>query len=195
MYQVIGYGGTRAFRLLWMMEEMDLPYHHRPVMPFSDEAQQASPGGRLPALGLADGTVLLDSTAILNFLADRHQGLTAPPGSVERARQDAAIHRLLEELDAAMMRWTLIRHGFAPPPADSVREWMLHRIRRGLDGAAQALGDGDWLCGENFTIADIVLGHCLHWAERFHETITHPRLRTYMAQVERRPAYRLADSA
>ena len=194
MYDVIGYGGTRAFRLLWMMEEMDLPYRHHRVMPFSEAAQAASPGGRLPALGLPDGTILLDSTAILTFLADRHQGLTAMPGTVERARQDAAIFRVLEEIDAPMMRWTLVRQGFAPMPADAVRDWILDRLSRGLDGAAQALGDQPWLAGDSFTIADIVLGHCLHWAERFHEPIRHPRLVEYMAQIDRRPAYRLADS-
>ena len=195
MYQVIGYGGTRAFRLLWMMEEMDLPYRHSPVMPFSVEAQAATPAGRLPGLGLPDGTVLLDSVAILNFLADRHQGLTAPPGSIARAQQDAAIHRVLEELDAPMMRLTLIRQRFAPPPPEPVLDWILDRIRRGLEGAALALGEAPWLCGDSFTIADIVVGHCLHWAERFHEPIAHPRLRDYLAQIERRPAYRLADSA
>ena len=194
MYRVIGYGGTRAFRLLWMMEEMNLPYHHHRVMPFSDAAQEATPGGRLPGLGLPDGTILLDSTAILAFLADRHQGLTAPPGTVERARQDAAIHRVLEEIDAPMMRWTLVRQGFAPMPPDPVRDWILGRIQRGLDGAVQALGDSRWLTGDSFTIADIVLGHCLHWAERFHEPIRHPRLASYLGQIDRRPAYRLADS-
>ena len=28
MYRVIGYGGTRAFRVLWMLEELGLPYEH-----------------------------------------------------------------------------------------------------------------------------------------------------------------------
>ena len=63
MYKVIGYGGTRAFRLLWMLEELHIPHRHDRVMPFTQAARDAVPGGRLPALELRDRTILQDSTA------------------------------------------------------------------------------------------------------------------------------------
>lgn len=194
MYTVIGYGGTRAFRLLWMMEELELPYRHLRVMPFTDAARAATPGGRLPGLGLPDGTVLLDSTAILTFLADRHNGLTHPSGTIARARQDAAIQRVLEEIDMPMMDWTLVRQRIVPAPPVEGQAAMQARIDRGLEGAAAALGKRDWLAGDSFGIADIVLGHCLHWSERFHTPLRHARLKDYMARIDRRPAYRMADA-
>ena len=38
MYRVIGYGGTRAFRVLWILEELGLPYEHERLMPFTGAA-------------------------------------------------------------------------------------------------------------------------------------------------------------
>lgn len=111
MYRVIGYGGTRAFRVLWMLEELGLPYEHERMMPFTGAAGARRPGGWLPALAMADRERLIDSTAILTFLADRHNALIFPPGSVERARQNAVTFRVMECLDEPLMLWTLMRHG------------------------------------------------------------------------------------
>ena len=44
MYRVIGYGGTRAFRVLWMLEELGLPYEHERLMPFTGRPARAGRG-------------------------------------------------------------------------------------------------------------------------------------------------------
>lgn len=194
MYTVIGYGGTRAFRVLWMLEELGLPYEHERLMPFTDAARARTPGGRVPALELAEGRMLVDSTAILTFLADRHDGLTFPAGSVERARQDAVMFRVLECLDEPLMHWTLMMHRQGDPIAGAVRDWLHRRIGSGMDSVGNVLEDGPWAMGDVFTIADIVLGHCLRWAERYEQQVRHPRLRAHLDQVERRSAYRTADA-
>ena len=198
-YTVIGYAGTRAFRLLWMMEELGLPYQHDPVMPFTDAARLRAPGGRLPALALPDGTVLVDSTAILTYLADRHQSLTYPPGTIERARQDAWIWRCADTLDIPLMALAILsREGRVNIP-DVVLQRLLLRIQGGLadlDGALGRRTAAPWLMGASFTIADIVLGHCLHWAERSeHELTRFSHLRSYLGAIAGRSAYVAADSA
>lgn len=197
MYTVIGYGGTRAFRLLWALEELGLPYEHERLMPFTDAARARTPGGRVPALGLPDGGMLLDSTAILAFLADRHDALSFPPGTPERARQDAATFRVLECLDEPLMHWTLMAHGYDSAACASVRDWLHRRIDAGMAAVGDAMQaqPGPWTMGEVFTIADIVLGHCLHWAERYEQPVRHPRLREHLDRVERRTAYRTADAS
>lgn len=195
MYKVIGYGGTRAFRLLWMLEELQIPHRHDRVMPFTQAARDAVPGGRLPALELRDGTLLQDSTAILTFLADRYGALTHPPGSVERAVQEAWMHQVVECIDCPLMSWTLFMQGIGPAPAPPVRSWMADRLAEGFAAAADRLPGTPWLAGDGFTIADIVLGHCLHWAERYEALPDDARLRGYLARVRQRPAYLAADSA
>lgn len=162
MYRVIGYGGTRAFRVLWMLEELGLPYEHERLMPFTGAAGARRPGGRLPALAMAEGGMLIDSTAILTFLADRHNALTFPPGSVERARQNADLPgygmsgRAADALDADAT-W---------PWRSGLRQWpglAAPAHHRGDACLGDMLGKGPWIMGDVFTIADIVLGHCLHW--------------------------------
>ena len=49
--------------------------------------------------------------------------------------------------------------------------------------------------GDGFTIPDIVLGHSLHWPERYQALPEDARLRYWLARVRRRPAYLAADSA
>ncbi|SDL46600.1 glutathione S-transferase family protein [Paracoccus chinensis] len=195
MYKVIGYGGTRAFRLLWMLEELHIPHRHDRVMPFTQAARDAVPGGRLPALELRDGTILQDSTAILSFLADRYGALTHPPGSVERAVQDGWTHRVGERIDGPLMNWTTFMQGHGTPPVPEVRTWVADCLAEGFAAVAESLPDTSWVTGEEFTIADIVLGHCLHWAERYQTMPEDARLRAYLARVRRRPAYLAADSS
>lgn len=195
MYKVIGYGGTRAFRLLWMLEELHIPYRHDRVMPFTQAARDAAPGGRLPALELRDGTILQDSTAILSFLADRYEALTQPSGSTERAMQDGWMHRVTEGIDGPLMHWTLFMQGIGAPPGPEVRAWVGECLRRGFAVAAENLPATPWLAGDQFTIADIVLGHCLHWAERYQALPGDARLQAYLARIRQRPAYLAADSS
>lgn len=107
--------------------------------------------------------MLIDSTAILTFLADRHNALTFPPGSVERAPQDAVTFRVMECLDEPLMLWTLMRHGHGDLACDNGRDWLHRRIIAGMACLGDMLGKGPWIMGDVFTIADIVLGHCLHW--------------------------------
>ena len=139
MYKVIGYGGTRAFRLLWMLEELQIPYRHDRVMPFTQAARAAVPDGRLPALELRNGPILQDSTAILSFLADHHGALTHPPGSTGRAVQEGWMHRVVERIDCPLMSWTLFMQGIGPAPAPPVRDWVATRLAEGFAAIAGSL--------------------------------------------------------
>ncbi len=71
MYTVIGTVRTRAARVLWMLEELGLPYTHVAAGPRSDGVTPFNPAGKVPVL-IADHVPITDSTAILTFLADRH---------------------------------------------------------------------------------------------------------------------------
>ena len=84
MYTVIGGTKSRAFRVMWMLEELGQPYTLNPAAPRSEEARKYNPSGKIPAL--VDGDeVLTDSLAIMTYLADKHGALTAPAGTPERA--------------------------------------------------------------------------------------------------------------
>jgi glutathione S-transferase len=188
-YTVIGNANSRAARVLWMLEELGLPYEHIDVKPRTQEVTRFNPSGKVPVL-LVDGQPITDSTAILTYLADSSGQMTEPAGSLARARQDALTQAVLDEVDAIL--WTAARHSFILPPEqrvpavkDSLR-WEFDRNQKVL---AQRLGSGPFLMGEAMTVPDIILAHCGHWARSAKFAITEPALADYVDRVLARPAF------
>ena len=114
MYTVIGATKSRAFRVMWMLEELGQDYVQRAAPPRSEEALKHNPTGKIPALVDGDD-VLTDSVAIMTYLGDKHGMLTAPPGTPARARQDAMTFWLIDEFDAIL--WAAAKHSFVFPEA------------------------------------------------------------------------------
>lgn len=193
MYTVIGATKTRTLRVLWLLEELGLPYTQMPAAPQSDEARAHNPSGKVPAL--LDGTATItDSTAILTYLADKHAAFTAPAGSIARARQDSLTHFLLDEFDALL--WTAARHSFILP-----EELRLPQIKTSLKWeytrSLQRLSDrlrGPFLMGDAPTIPDIITTHCLTWGIGIKFGAPEGALAEYLTQMRTRPAYLRAQA-
>ena len=191
MYDVIGSRATRAFRVLWLLEEMGLEYTHLPVAPRSAEALAVNPSGKIPALREGEH-VLTDSSAIMTYLADRHGRMTHPAGTPPRARQDALTHQILDEVDAVL--WTAARHSFVLPEehrVPAVKESLKWEYERNVNGLEAAL-TGPFLQGETMTLADIVLAHCLMWAGKAGFPAPPARLAAYLDAMMARPAFQRA---
>src|SRR5262245_13758751 len=74
--RIYGIARTRAFRALWVANELGLDYEHIPVEIGERGARQAeylavNPNGRLPAID-DNGFVLWESLAITLYLAKKH---------------------------------------------------------------------------------------------------------------------------
>ncbi len=191
-YTVIGTQRSRTFRVLWMLEELGAPYTLEQTMPQSDGARAANPTGKIPALRTEEG-VLTDSTAILTFLADRHGALTAAPGSVERARQDALSFRILDEIEAPL--WAIARHSFVLPEdrrEPAVRDSLGWECAQHLARLAQDFGPGPFLMGAELRLPDVILGHCLDWAAYGGIPLPDGPLADYRARLHARPAHQRA---
>lgn len=188
MYTVIGTPMSRSFRVLWTLEELGQPYELNPAPPQSPEILQVSALGKVPALIEGD-EVITDSTAIITYLADKHGGLTAKAGTLARAHQDAMTQRFLDELDAVL--WTAARHSFALPKDQRVPEvkpslkWEFNRNLDRIEGQIK----GPYVMGEEFTIADIVLTHCLNWAFGAKFPIENEALLAYGKTMRARPGH------
>ena len=188
MYHVIGSPATRAFRVLWTLEELGQPYDLTPAAPRSDAARAANPSGKVPALTV-DGQTLTDSVAIMTYLADKHGALTHPAGTLKRALQDALTHAILDEMDAVL--WTAARHTFVlpedkrlPEVKDSLK-WEFEASQKRFSDALE----GPYLMGEEMTIADILLVHCLNWARAAGFPPADEKLKTYAKGLKARPAF------
>lgn len=191
MLRLIGARATRAFRVLWLLEELGLDYEHVPAGPRSDEVRALSPLGKIPLL-VEGGAVIADSSAILTYLADRHGAFTRPAGTLERARQDAWLFRVLDEVDAVL--WTAARHSFILPEEErvpAVKDSLKVEYARNLARIAEAM-KADYLAGDAPTVPDFVLGHCLGWARNAKFPDAPEKLVDYLRRLRARPAFERA---
>lgn len=189
MYTLIGTEKSRAFRVLWMLEELGQPYAHRPEPPRSDAVLAHNGSGKIPVLLLDDGTALSDSTAILTYLADVHGQLTHPAGTPGRARQDGWTHRILDEIDSVL--WTAARHSFILPEemrVPQIKDSLKAEYTRSLQRITDEM-PGEWLMGDTFTLADIVLAHCGGWARIAGFPTDNTAFGAYIRRARARPAF------
>ncbi len=188
MYTVIGRANSRATRVLWMLEELDQPYEHVPAAPQSEGVVSFNPAGKVPVL-IEDGTPITDSTAIIQYLADKHGALTYPAGTLDRARQDSLTQFLLDEFDSAL--WMAARHSFVLPEElrqSAIKSSLIWEFTNSQKTLVQRMGEGPYLMGAQMTVPDIILTHCGIWAKVARFPVHEPRLADYLGQMAARPA-------
>jgi glutathione S-transferase len=211
---LMGPAWTRAFRCLWMLEELGLPYDHVDAQPVSRRVKKFNPSGKVPVLleydkSNATGSneepslVLTESVAINTYLGDCYDvhkiDLVPAVGTRERAIYDATVCSILSELDAQSL-WIHRKHegmgqhfGYIP---DAV-EHAAHQFQRMNAQVAQqvATSGGPYLLGANFTAADILYVHCLDWASSIGWKKQWPEhLIEYRAKCHGRAAYQKVKS-
>ena len=208
MYTLIGSPKTRAFRVIWCLEELGLEqgkdYEIVPVMPGGDDIKNVNPSGKVPALKVGDD-IIIDSVAICQFLADRHTNdktsLTFPAGSIKRAQMDSWIHFAADEVDHAC--WVWAKHDWIYPEglkAENVKPACALEFKKAMKHLEQRLGDNKFVMGDKFTIPDILLGQCAGWATGMCKfEIPEGKVADYFKRVTRRKGFikamRVRDAA
>ncbi|MFQ5623678.1 MAG: glutathione S-transferase family protein [Paracoccaceae bacterium] len=194
MYTLIGSPQSRTRRVAWMLEELGLDYEWvTTVRPASPEARRHNPSGKIPALEV-DGRVLLDSVAIIQYLADRHGRFTYPAGTLERAEQDSFTQFCVDEVDGPL--WTAAKSRFVLPEAYRVPEikgTMIYEFGRSMKVLETRLGERTWIMGDEFTVPDILFGHCAGWAANAGFEVPAGTVREYFNRVRQRPALARAE--
>lgn len=189
MYEVFGAVASRAFRVLWALEEMGLEYKLTHAKPHDPALLAIYPAGKIPVIRVGDDFIS-DSTAIMTYLADKHGQLIAPAGTLERAQQDSIIHCILDELDAVL--WTAARHSFVLPKESRVPEVkpsLKSEFDRNLDRLAKRITT-PFAAGDSFSIADILLTHCLNWAFSAKFEYTNAQMKAYAKEMRNRDAFK-----
>lgn len=145
--------------------------------------------GAVPAIELDDGELLTENAVVLQYIADRAPaaGLISPFGTMAR-------YRLLEWLNYIA---TELHKGFAPlfHPAGSEADKAAARdaLTAKFDYVAARIGDGPYLTGAAFTVADAYLFVVLRWTRIFHIDLARwPPLAALVGRVGERPAVQAA---
>ncbi len=194
MYTVIGAVASRAMRVIWMLEELEQPYELIQANPRTPEILAHNPDGKIPAL-ICDGTTLIDSTAITQFLADRHNAFTYPAGTIERAKQDSLTQFCVDEVEGAL--WTAAKNTFVHPEehrTPGVKDTCRFEFGLAMQRLEQRLGEGPFVMGDKMTVPDILLGHCSGWARVAKFEIPDGPVRDYFRRLTNRPAFQRADA-
>jgi glutathione S-transferase len=151
-----------------------------------------NPKGYVPALGLQDGSVLTEASAIIQYLADSQStaGLAPAHGTMER-------YRLLEWLGFIS---TEIHKGFGPlwNPAtpDAVKAATKERLASRFAYLDEKLAAQPFLTGSTFTIADAYLFTVVNWTN-FHgiDLSPFPNMQAFQGRIASRPAVQQALEA
>lgn len=195
MYEVIGSLRTRTLRVVWALEELGQAYRLVPVGARSEEAQALSPTGKIPVMRVGD-TMLSDLVAIVQYLADAHDGLTHPAGTLPRGLQDGFTQFACDEVDGAL--WLAAKHSFALPEDlrhPAVRATARAEFARAMETLARRLGDRPYVTGDAFTVPDLILGHCAGWAGAAKFDLPGGTVGAYFERIRARPALRRAMAA
>jgi glutathione S-transferase len=184
---------TRAATTIWMLEEVGQPYSLRYVDVRSGEQRQPAfrainPMGKIPVL--VDGeTVVTESAAIGLYLADRYaSGRLAPP--------------IDSPLRGPYLRWSLFAPSVIEPACMAKSsDWKVAVGQAGfgdydsvLAAIEVAIGDGPYLLGDQFSMADITFGATLRFMLRFGMIEARSSFTQYVERLSARPACQSADA-
>jgi glutathione S-transferase len=172
------------------LESVDIRKIPRVTETGADYAQ-VNPTLYVPALQLDDGTILLEGTAIVQYLADLapDSGLAPPPGSLARVQLQSWLGFIATELHKVFSPWL-----FHPEYGTQAQEVARSRIAARLDHVERQLAaGGPYLLGERYSIADAYLYTILGWSDVARVDLdAFPQVRALLASIGARPAVREA---
>ncbi len=193
---------ARSFRVLWMLEELELPYALK-VLPFPPRSRreiylELNPLGTIPAF-FDDGMRMTESAAICQYLAARHSPHALDVGADEADFGPYLNFLHFGEATLTFPQTLILRYGRFEPAArrqpqvvEDYTRWFLSRLRT----LEPLLETREFLCAGRFTAADVAVGYALMLAddiglrERFK-----PATLAYWARLQQREGFRRALDA
>ncbi len=165
MLQIYHAPGTRSLRPIWLCYELGLPVEvttidFAPAYRNSPEWRAISPGGKVPAL--RDGELIMfESGAMIDYILERYAGgkLRPAPGTVESALH----HQWCWFAEATLIR-PLGTNRFARHKGESGEQLVAEAVEKTRGSIAvveEGLADRDYLLGDTFGAADIMMGYSL----------------------------------
>ena len=187
---------SRASRIMWLLEELELPYElnrmdFHPKDLKSDEHRGRHPLGRVPVL--EDGEVsIYESGAIVEYILARHKDGGLKPSA------DSSLY-------PEYLQWFHYCEGMVMPPVNTIvvqtvllppdrrDETVLSQAQRLLTKSwapvEEAMTGRDYLIGD-FSAADVMLGHACYMSNRLGcVSDDMPNLKGYVQRIAARPAF------
>ena len=190
---------SRAGRIIWLMEELELEYEVN-VMPFSKEGLKSDEHRARHALGrvpvLEDGEVMIfESGAIIEYVLTRHKegGLKPKTDSPEFPYYLQWFH-YCEGMVMPPMNQIVVQTILLPPERrdENVLKQAKNLLTKSLMMVNTNLADKEYLIGD-FSAADLMLGHACYMSNRMGcVTDEMQNIKDYVARISARPAFKKA---
>lgn len=204
---------SRSQRVLWLLEELGLPYEvrryerDRKTMLAPEALRQVHPLGKSPVItDGGSGLTVAETGAIVEYLVDVASGRLRPAaGSAEFMRWRYWLHFAEgSAMPPLLMKLVFDTVAKAPVPffikpvvkgisGKVLSSFVLPNIERQLDFIEAELDGRPWLCGDEFTAADVMMSFPLEAAaQRAGLDAARPRTWALLKAMHARPAYRRA---
>jgi len=203
MLKLYGINQSRAFRPLWLLQELGLEYEHIRVDYRGDELREPdflamNPNGRIPVL--VDGDLVLWESMAINLYLARRYGNTSGlwPASVgDEALALQWSFWVMTEVERPLL--SVLMHGRVLPTAkrdpDKVAR-NLGVLKAPLRVLDRSLADRRYLLGECFSVADLNVAAVLIWCKPARVSLEdYPNLDDWLMRCLARPARRQAQAA
>lgn len=193
---------SRSMRVLWLLEELEVPYRVQ-VRAFdkslrSPEFLSLSPAGRVPALEI-DGERMFESAAIMEYLCERFPaaGLGRLPGDMDRMAWLVWLHfaeTISQHLAALTQQHILLYDDVMRSPI--VMKLEAARLTKCYAAIEARLStpveNRDYLLTSGFSACDIAVGQAVYLGRHFAPTAGFPELEAWMARITDRDGFRAA---
>jgi len=202
---------SRSQRILWLLEELGLPYDVKRYA--RDPKSQLAPAelagihplGKSPVIAEGDVTVA-ESGAIVEYLIDTHGGgrLRPAPGTPEHLRYRYWLHAC----EGSVMPFLVMKLVFSKttePPvpflvrpitravaAEVGRSYIEPGIKAQLAHMERELGTSTWFAGDELSGADVMMSFPIEAAASRIELAAYPKLAAFLERIHARPAYQRA---
>jgi glutathione S-transferase len=198
------YGEGRGFRVIWLLEEMGLPYKLRSVdlLAGADKDPEflaVNPGGFIPAL--VDGDVtMVESIAIMEYLLARYGDKSKSKTPLAPAPNDPAFAMYqqflhLGEAGLGANIQVVVVSGFVAPESERDNwgaRWALNQFHNRMKLVKRQLARAPYMAGDAFTAADISVTYALQLAQRSVGYAFGEAEQAYLARTSGREAYQRA---
>ena len=190
----IARGNTRDLRVLWALEEMQLPFEvigmDHPAHDLNTDAyRRLSPFEQIPAID-DDGLVLSESAACLIYLAKK-AGKLIPSDPAGEAQVLRWCFAAMNSVELPLLSLLLIDWAKEDGPTKH-RENTVAWANRHLTGLERWLDGREYVATDSFTVADILMAHVLTVVKDDGLIKPYPRVAGYRDRCLARPAWKRA---
>jgi glutathione S-transferase len=202
MIKVYHAPNTRSVRIVWLLEELGLPYEVKklefsPKDLQSEEYLAVHPFGQVPSID-EDGIILNESGAITQYLLAKYgKGRLEPkPGTADHARYLYWLH--FAEATFMPPLGNIAQHAFIRPAEQRIPQLVTEsqeKVKKILSVLDRALADKAFICGSEMTAADTMLGYNLLLCKMFGLlSDNYPNVVAYFDRLAARPGFQKATA-